>query len=91
MAKFCKSGGEACMIAVRLARGYSKRQSIAFCGYHGWHDWYLSANLKNKRNLDSQLLTGLSTIGVDKVFKDSMYPFFYNDIIARDIRVGVSF
>ena len=80
MAKFCKSGGEACLVAIRLARSVSKRQNIAFCGYHGWHDWYLSANLKNNKNLDSQLLPGLKTLGVNKMYTNSMFPFFYNDI-----------
>ena len=80
MAKFCKSGGEACLVAIRLARSVSKRQNIAFCGYHGWHDWYLSANLKNNKNLDSQLLPGLKTLGVNKTYANSMFPFFYNDI-----------
>ena len=35
MTKFCKSGGEACMVAIRIARAFSKKQNIAFCGYHG--------------------------------------------------------
>ncbi|MAZ07055.1 MAG: aminotransferase class III [Rickettsiales bacterium] len=80
MAKFCKSGGEACMIAIRIARAYSKKQGIAFCGYHGWHDWYLAANLTNSKNLDKQLLRGLKTTGVSKTFKESIFPFNYNDI-----------
>ena len=80
MAKFCKSGGEACLVAIRLARSISKKQNIAFCGYHGWHDWYLSANLENNKNLDSQLLPGLKTLGVNKSYANSMFPFFYNDI-----------
>ena len=80
MAKFCKSGGEACLVAIRLARASSKKQNIAFCGYHGWHDWYLSANLSKNKNLDKQLLPGLTTLGVDKSFKKSIFPFYYNDI-----------
>jgi len=80
MAKFCKSGGEACLVAIRLARSISKKQNIAFCGYHGWHDWYLSANLENNKNLDGQLLPGLKTLGVNKSYANSMFPFFYNDI-----------
>ena len=59
MSKFCKSGGEACLVAIRIARAYSKKQNIAFCGYHGWHDWYLATNLKIPKNLDDQLLPGL--------------------------------
>ena len=80
MAKFCKSGGEACLVAIRLARSLSKKQNIAFCGYNGWHDWYLSANLKNEKNLDNQLLPGLKTLGVNKTYTNTMFPFFYNDI-----------
>ena len=80
MAKFCKSGGEACLVAIRLARSYAKNQNIAFCGYHGWHDWYLAANLLNPKNLDKQLLAGLKTKGVSRSFAGSIKPFFYNDI-----------
>ena len=80
MAKFCKSGGEARMVAIRLARAVSKKQKIAFCGYHGWHDWYLAANLQNSKNLDKQLLKGLSPKGVSQSFKNSIFPFNYNNI-----------
>ena len=80
MAKFCKSGGEACMVAIRIARAFTKKQNIAFCGYHGWHDWYLAANLQKSTNLDKQLLPGLKTDGVSNSFKGSIKPFNYNDI-----------
>ena len=84
MAKFCKSGGEACMIAIRIARLFSKKEKIAFCGYHGWHDWYLSANLGNAKNLKRQLLPGLNAAGVSKSFKNSIFPFFYNNIVSLE-------
>ena len=45
MARFARSGGEICAIAVRIARAASGKDGVAFCGYHGWHDWYLAANL----------------------------------------------
>ena len=49
MAKYCRSGGEANALAVRIARAASKNnQNIAICGYHGWHDWYLAANFNIK-------------------------------------------
>ncbi len=80
MAKFCKSGGEACMVAIRIARAYTNKNNIAFCGYHGWHDWYLATNMNNSKNLDKQLLPGLKTRGVSKSFKNSIKPFLYNDI-----------
>ena len=80
MAKFCKSGGEACMVAIRIARAFTKKQNIAFCGYHGWHDWYLATNMGNSKNLDNQLLPGLKTKGVSDSFRGSIKPFFYNKI-----------
>ena len=80
MAKFCKSGGEACMVAIRIARAFTKKNNIAFCGYHGWHDWYLATNMSNSKNLDKQLLPGLKTKGVSNTFKNSIKPFMYNNI-----------
>ena len=80
MAKFSKSGGEACMVAIRIARAFTKKQNIAFCGYHGWHDWYLATNMSNSKNLDEQLLPGLKTKGVSTTFTGSIKPFSYNDI-----------
>lgn len=59
MVRFGRSGGEATAIAVRIARAFSKKDKIAFCGYHGWNDWYLAANLADGKNLDGQLLPGL--------------------------------
>ena len=55
MVRFSKSGGEACLIAIRIARAFSKKEKIAFCGYHGWHDWY-RPQIYNKNNLNEQLL-----------------------------------
>ena len=82
MVRYARTGGEANAIAVRLARAScnEKKQNIAICGYHGWHDWYLSANLKNKKNLDQHLLSGLNTAGVPKKLKGTVYPFLFNSI-----------
>ena len=62
--RFARSGGEANAIAIRIARAMSQKDGIAVCGYHGWHDWYLSANLGTKDSLAGHLLPGLSTTGV---------------------------
>ena len=51
MAKFTRSGGEANTVAIRIARASTKKKNVAFCGYHGWHDWYLSANINSKKIL----------------------------------------
>ena len=56
MVRFARTGGEANSIAIRLARAYTKKDNIAVCGYHGWHDWYLSSNLANKNSLEQHLL-----------------------------------
>ncbi len=80
MAKFARSGGEANAIAVRIARNYKAKNIIAFCGYHGWHDWYLAANIKDPNNLDKQLLTGLSSRGVPNSLSGTVKPFMHGDI-----------
>ncbi len=80
MVKFARSGGEANSIAVRIARAASGKEKIAVCGYHGWHDWYLSSNISNNRNLDEHLLSGLKIKGVPKSLKNTSIPFMYNDI-----------
>ena len=77
--KFARTGGEANAISIRIARSSAKLQNIAICGYHGWHDWYLSANLRNKKNLDKHLLKGLSPLGVPKNLKNTTYTFNYGD------------
>ena len=94
MAKFARTGGEANAIAIRIARASAKNEKIAICGYHGWHDWYLSANLQNKKNLNDHLLSGLYTAGVPKNLKGTVFPFQYNNInqlrkIIRDHNVGI--
>ena len=78
-ARFARSGGEACSIAIRIARAYSGKDKIAFCGYHGWQDWYLSANLSDNNNLSEHLLPGLSIKGVPMNLKKTALPFRYND------------
>ena len=74
-----RTGGEASAAAIRIARAATGRSKVAFCGYHGWHDWYLSANIKDKNNLSSHLMTGLSPNGVPKELKNTSIPFDYNN------------
>tara|TARA_B110000971_G_scaffold220592_1_gene264631 strand:+ start:10097 stop:12118 length:2022 start_codon:yes stop_codon:yes gene_type:complete len=80
MVKFARTGAEANSIAIRLARASTDRTNIAVCGYHGWHDWYLSANLNNKKNLDEHLIQGLAVSGVPKNLSGTVFPFKYNNI-----------
>jgi glutamate-1-semialdehyde 2,1-aminomutase len=78
--RYCKGGGEANAIAVRIARGYTGREKVLFCGYHGWHDWYLAANLENDSALDSHLLPGIRPQGVPHGLAGTALPFRYNDL-----------
>lgn len=80
MARYTRTGGEAMVVAVRIARAYSGKDKIAFCGYHGWHDWYLAANLADERSLDGHLLPGLKPLGVARALKGTAVPFHYNKI-----------
>ncbi|AOR26380.1 glutamate-1-semialdehyde aminotransferase [Formosa sp. Hel3_A1_48] len=79
MVRFARSGGEANSIAIRIARAASGKDKVAICGYHGWHDWYLSANHNKGDDLSNHLLSGLNPNGVPKNLKNTVYPFHYND------------
>lgn len=78
--RYAKTGGEAMAIAVRIARAYTKKDVILFCGYHGWHDWYLAANLSSNEALNGHHISGLEPNGVPKGLADTNIPFHYNNI-----------
>jgi len=80
MVRYARSGGEAMAIAIRIARAYTGRDTVAFCGYHGWHDWYLSANLAEESALDGHLLPGLDPAGVPRGLLGTALPFRYNRV-----------
>lgn len=79
-ARFARTGGESMTIAVRIARAHTGRDKVAFCGYHGWHDWYLSANIGTENALGEHLLSGLDPAGVPKALKGTALPFRYNQL-----------
>jgi glutamate-1-semialdehyde 2,1-aminomutase len=94
MVRFSRTGGEANAIAIRIARAASGRDQVAVCGYHGWHDWYLSANLGDEQNLAGHLLPGLNPKGVPKGLRNTVLPFNYNDFdgleqLVKNNRIGV--
>ena len=80
MVRYAKGGGDANAVAIRLARCYTGRDKVLFCGYHGWHDWYLAANLEQADNLDGHLLPGVPVGGVPKALAGTAIPFAYNDL-----------
>jgi len=82
--RYTRTGGEAMAVAIRIARTATGRDPIAFCGYHGWHDWYLAANLAEPSNLDAHLLPGLEPAGVPRGLTGSAIPFDADDPESLD-------
>ena len=94
MVRLARSGGEANSIAIRIARAASGREKVAMCGYHGWHDWYLAANLGDEQNLAGHLLPGLEPNGVPESLRGTVLPFHYNNFeelqaLVRNHPIGV--
>ena len=79
MVKFARTGGEANAISIRIARAATRKEKILFCGYHGWHDWYLSAEL-DKNSLNDHLFQETGIAGVPKGLKNTNIPFKWNDL-----------
>ena len=95
MVRFARTGAEANAVAIRIARAFTKKDNVAICGYHGWHDWYMAANLK-KKSLDSHLFPNLKTEGVVKNLKSTIFSFEYNNLeqlkkIIKNKNVGTIF
>jgi glutamate-1-semialdehyde aminotransferase len=88
MVRYARTGGEAMAVAVRLARAATGRERVAVCGYHGWHDWYLAANLACARALDGHLLPGLSPSGVPRVLAGTTVTFPHGDREAFDATIA---
>jgi glutamate-1-semialdehyde 2,1-aminomutase len=64
--RFSKTGGDVTTAAIRLARAYTKRNKVLCCGYHGWHDWYISVTDR--------------AAGIPEATKELTHTFNYNDI-----------
>ena len=77
--RFARTGGESAAVAIRIARTTTDRSLIAICGYHGWHDWDLSANLGESDALRGHLLPGLHPLGVPRELRHTTIPFHYNN------------
>ncbi|OAJ71371.1 glutamate-1-semialdehyde aminotransferase [Methylobacillus sp. MM3] len=88
MVRLARTGGEANAIAIRIARAASGKDKVAICGYHGWHDWYLSANLGDEKNLAGHLLPGLEPKGVPESLRGTVFPFNYNNFAELEALVS---
>ncbi len=64
--RYSKSGADVTSAAIRVARAFTGKNKILCCGYHGWHDWYVSTIARNA--------------GIPKEVKDLTFTFNYNDI-----------
>lgn len=80
MVRYAKAGGEAMSMAARIARAYTRKDIVLVCGYHGWHDWYLSANLVKGDPLADVHLKGLEPAGVPRGLAGTNLIFHYNNI-----------
>ena len=80
MVRYTKSGGEANALAVRIARGTTGKDIILFSGYHGWHDWYQSANYLVDPESGEFPFAGIEPIGVPKVLAGTAIPFTWGDL-----------
>ena len=66
MVRFSKSGADVTSAAIRLARAFTGRRKVLCCGYHGWHDWYISVTDRSR--------------GIPQYVKDLSFTFNYNDL-----------
>jgi len=64
--RYSKTGADVTSAAIRVARAHTKREKVLCCGYHGWHDWFISVTDRNA--------------GIPKVIQDLTFTFNYNDI-----------
>lgn len=76
--RLTRTGGECVAVAVRIARATTRRSVVAICGYHGWHDWYLAANLGESDALKGHLLPGLDPGGVPAELRGTTVTFRFN-------------
>lgn len=89
-ARFTRGGGDSMAVAVRIARAATGKDKVAVCGYHGWNDWYLAANLAppdgdpNAKQLDGHLLPGLQPTGVPRGLAGTVATWRYNRLDELD-------
>lgn len=73
MVRYSKTGADVTSAAVRLARAYTGKSKILCCGYHGWHDWYVSTMALNR--------------GIPEEVQANTFTFNYNDIDSLKVSI----
>ena len=92
--RFARTGADAAAIAVRLSRVFTNKEKVIICGYHGWQDWYLAANINNKKLLNKHLFPNLKIDGIPKEYSKYTYSVNYGDlekinkILKKDKQIG---
>ena len=87
--RYARGGGEIASVAARIARSATGREMVAICGYHGWTDFYLAANLAEGNALNGHLLDGLEPDGVPIHLKGTTVTFHYNSREEFDKVIGL--
>jgi glutamate-1-semialdehyde aminotransferase len=64
--RYSKTGCDVTSAAIRLSRAFTGRNKVLCCGYHGWHDWYISVTDRSK--------------GIPHSVQGLTFTFNYNDI-----------
>lgn len=64
--RYSKTGADVCSAAIRVARAHTGRSKVLCCGYHGWHDWYISVTDR--------------AAGIPAANRELTYTFDYNDL-----------
>jgi len=64
--RISKTGADVTSAAIRVARAYTGRKKVLCCGYHGWHDWYISVTSRNS--------------GIPEEIKELTSTLEYNDL-----------
>ena len=80
MVRYTKGGGDACTVAIRIARGVTGKDKVIFSGYHGWHDWYQAANFGADPVTGEFPFAGIEPIGVPQALAGTVFPFAEGDI-----------
>ncbi len=70
MVRYGKNGSDCTTGAISLARHITKKERVAVCGYHGWHEWYVAST-----SMDG---------GIPLAVKELTHAFRYNDISSLE-------
>jgi glutamate-1-semialdehyde 2,1-aminomutase len=74
MVRFAKNGSDATTAAIRISRGFTGRDHVIVCGYHGWQDWFIGS-------------FPTRSLGVPAIYSSLIHPVPYNDLEAIETQL----